>query len=191
MFAVRSSGNASRLWVGQTITTTGDNQFYCGYTGPNGAENDTTKYKHSLTDTAVTFGTPVTCQYDLQCGDLTANAIYGGAAVKIQNQINAAITTSSFWVAGKVDGTTLEILACKGRVGFSVSRDSGYAKGIYRIAFDQAHPDGSHYVIQLTAQAYDHKVWQNSEKLPTSTGFHVVLSEGGLVDQDFYFSVLA
>ena len=36
--------------------------------------------KHSLTDTSVNFGTPVTCQYDLSCGTLTASSIYGGAS---------------------------------------------------------------------------------------------------------------
>ena len=91
IFTVRSSGQASRLWVGQNITTTGDNPFYCGYTGNTGSESNTANYKHSLTGTAVTFGTPVTCQYDLQCGDLTANAIYGGAVTQINNAIANAI----------------------------------------------------------------------------------------------------
>jgi alpha-tubulin suppressor-like RCC1 family protein len=48
MFAVRSSGNACRLWVGQSITTVGANKFYAGFTGVNGEEGDTTKYNLNI-----------------------------------------------------------------------------------------------------------------------------------------------
>ena len=50
-----------------------------------------------------TFTTPVVCNFDLQCADLTANSIYGGAVA----QINSAIATS---IVGKQDnayGATL------------------------------------------------------------------------------------
>ena len=40
------------------------------------------------------FGTPVTCQFDLTCGDLTASAIYGGAINQINTAINNAIQTT-------------------------------------------------------------------------------------------------
>ena len=46
---------------------------------------------HRLTDASVTFGTPVTCQYDLSCGTLTASSIYGGASTQIIDAINSAI----------------------------------------------------------------------------------------------------
>ena len=95
MFAIRSSGQACRLWVGQNITTPGDNKFYASYTGTSGNEHDTSLYKHSLTDNEVTFGTPVICQYDLTCGDLTANALYGSAAVQIQNNIDNSIAAAT------------------------------------------------------------------------------------------------
>ena len=49
-----------------------------------------TTNQHSLTDTSVTFGTPVTCQYDLSCGTLTASSIYGGAITQIINVINCS-----------------------------------------------------------------------------------------------------
>ena len=39
----------------------------------------------------MTFGTPVTCQFDLGCGTLTASSIYGGAATQIQNTIKSSI----------------------------------------------------------------------------------------------------
>ena len=48
---------------------------------------------HNLTDTSVTFGTPVTCQYDLSCSTLTASSIYGGASTQIMNAINSAVST--------------------------------------------------------------------------------------------------
>ena len=60
IFAVRSSGGASRLFCGQYITTPGYNDFYCGYTGSTGEENDTTKYNHKLTDNSVEFGSNLT-----------------------------------------------------------------------------------------------------------------------------------
>jgi hypothetical protein len=89
IFAVRSTGHASRLWVGQTITTPGTSPFYCGFTGSNGEENDTTKYKHSLTDAIVSLGTPVTCSSNLTVngsliGGLTAN---GGSGNNVLNSI--------------------------------------------------------------------------------------------------------
>jgi hypothetical protein len=45
MFAVRSSGQASRLWVGQDLTSVGNNNFYAGYTGGNGGEATPSSYK--------------------------------------------------------------------------------------------------------------------------------------------------
>ena len=59
MFAVRASGNASRLWVGQYITTPGWNDFYAGFTGTSGGEGTTSSYKHKLTSTTAVFGTGV------------------------------------------------------------------------------------------------------------------------------------
>ena len=59
ILAVRSSGHACRLWVGQSITTPGDNDFYAGYTGASGAENIPGNYSHQLTSTNVAFGTNV------------------------------------------------------------------------------------------------------------------------------------
>jgi hypothetical protein len=48
IFSVRSSGDTSRLWVGQTITTTGKNDFYVGFDGSTGQEYDATKYNIML-----------------------------------------------------------------------------------------------------------------------------------------------
>ena len=60
IFAVRSSGAACRLWVGQSITTPGDNDFYAGFDGATGTEGNSNNYKHNMTSGNVTFGTNVT-----------------------------------------------------------------------------------------------------------------------------------
>ena len=60
IFTVRSSGGAIRLFCGQYVTSPGYNDFYCGFTGSTGEENDTTKYNHKLADNSVEFGSNVT-----------------------------------------------------------------------------------------------------------------------------------
>ena len=55
IFGVRSSDQICRLWVGNEITTPGDNSFHCGYTGVTGSESNKANYKHSFTKTAVTL----------------------------------------------------------------------------------------------------------------------------------------
>ena len=68
--------------------------FYCGYINPSllGDEAVTANYRHELTDSQVTFGTPVSCQYDLGvAGTLTAASLYGGAATQIQTNIDTAV----------------------------------------------------------------------------------------------------
>jgi hypothetical protein len=70
-----------------TVNGKQQNNFYSGFYGNADEETDTTKYRHTITNSSVIFGTPVTCQYDLKCSTLDADAIYGGAV----NQINTAI----------------------------------------------------------------------------------------------------
>ena len=48
IFSVRSFGDLSRLWVGQTVTSSGNNEFYSGFTGERGQEYDSTKYNIKL-----------------------------------------------------------------------------------------------------------------------------------------------
>ena len=94
IFAVRSSGNAARLWVGQDITTPGDNPFYAGFTGTAGGEAVTTNYIHSLTSTLAQLGTPVQCDSTLTvAGALTAASLAGGAATQVTTEITAAVAT--------------------------------------------------------------------------------------------------
>ncbi len=49
-------------------------------------------------------------------------------------------------VAGRVDGTTLQILSSKGEYPFTVTRVGAYPTGIYIINWTQTHPDGANYV---------------------------------------------
>ena len=63
--------NALTIKANQSTTN------YAGFFGAIGEEeNDTTKYRHKLLNNSVTFGTPVTCEYDLTCQTLTASAIW-------------------------------------------------------------------------------------------------------------------
>ena len=99
---MRSEADASRLWVGQNITTPGENEFHCGYTGEVGGEASASNYVHKLTDSIARFGTPVQCDYDLTVdGTVTCSALYGGAATQIDNAIAAAVP---LWDAGKLTG---------------------------------------------------------------------------------------
>jgi hypothetical protein len=150
ILSVQSSGFASRLWVGQYITSTGTNDFYTGFTGASAEEHDVAKYKHKLTDTVVEFNTPVTCGFDLSCADLTANSIYGNASIQIQSMIDTAITNAyPYWIAGKVE-TNGNIAVSHGRVAFTVTYVSN---GVYDISFATVHPRGTAYVINLTNES--------------------------------------
>ena len=48
IFSVRSSGQACRLWVGQSLTSVGSNSFYTGFTGDNDELSTTTNYNNKL-----------------------------------------------------------------------------------------------------------------------------------------------
>ena len=47
--------------------------------------------------------------------------------------VNGSSKYKPFWVAGKVDGTTSNTLSTNSRYGFTGSRHSGYAAGVYYI----------------------------------------------------------
>ena len=94
-----------------------------------------------------------------------------------------------FWCAGKVKATTpITILSSKGRVGFTVTRES---LGIFIITFSQPHPDGKDYVLLTTTEAYDDYIRSGSFE-PNANGFHIVVKNANtFVDVNFSFSVLA
>ena len=56
---------------------------------------------------------------------------------------------SPWWISGKVDGHNLQILASKGRVEFSVARNSQIPRGVYPVTFSETHPDGVHYLANI------------------------------------------
>ena len=96
----------------------------------------TTKYRHKLLNNSVNFGTPVVCQYDLQCGDLTASAIYGGAATQITNAINNAIQTT--YTKSEVDTklnlkqNTMQVSA--GKTGEVLLENSNTLKRLFAVS---------------------------------------------------------
>ena len=82
----------------------------------------------------------VTANYELRTPPVYADKIQGNGAAQIMIDHNVIITgnltangSSNYkpvWVAGKVDGTTLNSLATNGRYGFTVTRVSGYSAGV-------------------------------------------------------------
>jgi hypothetical protein len=117
----------------------------------------------------------VTVEGDLHC---TGNISYG-------------TLSSPFWVAGKVNGYTMEILASAGRYTFVAERVSGHSEGVYRIRWTPSHPNGEHYVIQVSIQLTGYaKIWDNSSNLPDSTSFCVVTGTEWATDATWYFNVM-
>lgn len=74
IFSVRSAGNGSRLWVGQSHTSTGANSFYVGG-GEAGTESNTTTYKIKL----------------LNNGDVSAETVSGNWLASNVEAINSGI----------------------------------------------------------------------------------------------------
>ena len=63
--------------------------------------------------------------------------------------VNGSSKYKPFWVAGKVDGTNLNTLSTNGRYGFTVTRDSGYATGVYHINVGSKPCKDAHYIINV------------------------------------------
>jgi alpha-tubulin suppressor-like RCC1 family protein len=90
MFAVRSSGNAARLWVGQNVTSVGMNKFCAGFTGASGEEGDNSKYNFKIAENGdlTTSGT-INGVTAAQLGYLS------GITSDIQSQLNVVNTAVS------------------------------------------------------------------------------------------------
>ena len=137
--------------------------------------------------------------FNLTCGDIIANGIYGTAATQIQNAINSAIVTANnpFWVAGIVDGTNMNIIATKGQVSFTVSRLTNYPVGVYKITYDQPHPDGANHIVLVHSRSSNSYLTPPLVEAPTphtANYFHVTLrntTATSLANELFHFSVLA
>ena len=97
-----------------------------------------------------------------------------------------------FWIAGKVDGSTLSILSTNGRYPFTVTRPSGYPTGVYYISFGDKPYSNAHYIINVSNQASLYcKIWETA--IPTANGFTIVTyttatTAGNCI---FHFSVIA
>jgi hypothetical protein len=118
--------------------------------------------------------------------------VRNNAVVDGDLRVDGAIT-GAFWVAGKVDGASLAILSSKGQRGFSVQRESGFSTGVYKITFDEAHPDGANYVIQISSLFTLNYLTPAPYAANGSSNFALTLktnNNGGLVDDEFHFTVL-
>jgi hypothetical protein len=142
-------------------------------------------------------------------GALATNSISGNGANVITVNDNLVITgnltvqgstsisggsSNPFWVAGRVNGTNLSILKSNGRYGFTVTRPSGFATGVYRIAFSTPTPDANYVISVAILGTGTAKVWESTDaagRIPTTTSFHVVSMNQsfGVANFDFYFSV--
>jgi hypothetical protein len=118
----------------------------------------------------------VTVEGDLHC---TGNISYGALS-------------SPFWVAGKVSGSSLEILSTKGRKTFSVERESGFPTGVFKISFD-AHPDGADYIILITSLFTINYLTPAPWADNGSSNFTLTMKDSNnnnLTNGDFHFAVL-
>ena len=144
-----------------------------------------------FSNTSSSFSTPVVCQYDLQCADLTANSIYGGAAAQIQTIVDTAIANAyPFWIAGRVwyNGA---VLLSHGRSGFTVSHT---VAGVYDITFTSPHPRGSNYVINLTHETnlnWDAQTGGIEYGSQGGNGFRVILQHAPSVERSGFFFITA
>ena len=130
--------------------------------------------------------------FNLTCGDIIANGIYGTAAIQIQSNINTAISNyNPFWAAGRVNGTNLSILKSNGKYGFTVTRPSGFPNGVYGISFNTPAPDAN-YIINLTQIASGNiKVWDHPTLVVSTSSFYIVTynTSWQATIFDFWFSV--
>ena len=129
--------------------------------------------------------------FNLTCGDIIANGIYGTAATQIQNAINSAIVTANnpLFCAGRVDGATSSPVSSIGSVGYTVARASGQTQGVWQIVFNSPAPNND-YVITLTNMNFGNTyLWD--QQPPTVNGFTVVVVNNlwNLRDAPFHFTV--
>ena len=103
--------------------------------------------------------------------------------------VNGSSNYEPCWVAGKVDGTNLNTLPTKGISGFTVSRASGYAAGVYYINFGRNPYDDAINVSNQESLYYN--IWESSN--PTVNGLYVVCHTNATTpgNATFHFSVIA
>jgi hypothetical protein len=98
---------------------------------------------------------------------------------------------SPFFCAGRVNANAT-VASSIGRVGYTVSRPSGFPTGVYRIQFASPAPNNN-YVVSLSQLGSGNiKIWDSPSHLPSVSAFSVVTSNTAfsLADWAFHFSVL-
>src|SRR6056300_1076831 len=135
IFAVRSSGQAGRLWVGQDLTSTGVNPFYAGYSGTNGGESNSSSYNFVVTTSGdVGIGT-TSPGYTLDVhgtsnvGALTTTSVSGnGSGLTSVNASNLASGTVSSYRLSLAASDIPDLSASKitsGTLGRPISTSTG------------------------------------------------------------------
>ena len=162
--------------------------LYTRFFGTANQESDTTKYRHVLSNTSVTFGTPVTCQFDLSCSSLTAASIYGGATIQIQNQTNTAIQSKQNTLQN-VPGTG-ETLLESGFIKRIFSASSGLEVKTYLNINNANDPKNANVELSLNQSALFNQMYHcagivNSNAVVPlskgSTGFTVTKPSRGCI----------
>jgi hypothetical protein len=170
MFAVRSSGGACRLWVGQYQTSTGLNDFHCCGNGINGQEHDPAAYKHSFTNSQVTLGTPLvvngpitTQHYTESSGATTTLAEGQDTAQPVSLHLAWGGNGSYSNIAGSHQELTLPSLALgyfNQPLGTKVYLSVDLKAGSLAEAVFAVH-DGASYYDQITFQGLSGTQWVN------------------------------
>ena len=144
----------------------------------------------------------ITADYKLMTPLLYDNTMTGNGDTQVTLEDNVISTgnlvvhgssnNKPFWVAGKVDGTSVTTLSTNGRYGSTVSRASGYAAGVYYINVGSNPYNDAHYMISVSNQASLYcKLWESS--IPTVNGCYIVWYTNATTPGNaiFHFPVIA
>jgi hypothetical protein len=128
---------------------------------------------------------------------VTDNLGVDGTAIVNNLEIGGSLSGwSPLFCAGHVNANAT-VASSVGRVGYTVSRPSGFATGVYRIDFATPAPT-SDYVVTLTLFAsganLNIRIWNSTDapgRIPTTTSFHAVTAgETGVTNLGFHFAVM-
>jgi hypothetical protein len=108
-------------------------------------------------------------------GQVAAQSMFCNTDLTVLGNLYAP---SAYWVQGSFDGANLSILSSTGRHPFSLLRPSGASTGLYRVVWDVAHPSGSNYTIQLTAENGFAYIRGRQYGPITEFGFDVITRDG-------------
>jgi len=123
IFAVRSSANACRLWVGQNLTSTGDNNFGICASSSYADLYDETVYKHLFKANEVKLTGPVNVTGEIKSGDARFYE-YDAGIYKVLNLVHD--TGINLAVSSNTVPTSSEILLSMDTTGGVTINTSGY-----------------------------------------------------------------